>query len=1004
MASTTDAAPGVTLGSALGVAGFTWADLHQPARLADLDQAFLDSLDRDDPDFGARFRAWRGGAALPTVDESHLLVAAAAHLSVFLARLFDIEAAAAKLAAPLDPWRRIMRMKKEFVLRRVLKRAPAASGSTDGAAGDAAACVLPAAAEQDLLQRCRDRGLSAAQLEPLEGTAPWERPLAEAVCGWLDAVKAKGPDAAAADAELDRLADLAAVLYAARRPHHVPISFRLPQALHFDRLVETMPGGADDSLMGPRERRRRRDGFALTDPRYTRAEAFSEIDYCLYCHDRDKDSCSKGLHKDGKVVKNPLGIELNGCPLDERISEAHTRAAQGDCLGALALITVDNPMCPGTGHRICNDCMKSCIFQKQEPVDIPQIETRMLTDVLNLPWGFEIYSLLTRFNPLNRRRPHALPYNGKNVLVVGLGPAGYTLAHHLINEGFAVTGIDGLKIEPLPEKWAGRGAAPIRDFADLREPLDRRVMSGFGGVSEYGITVRWDKNFLRVIYLNLARREKFSVYGGVRFGGGLMIEDAWELGFDHIAMATGAGKPTILDMKNNLIRGVRKASDFLMALQLSGAARSDTLANLQIRLPAIVVGGGLTGIDTATELMAYYPVQVEKVLHRFETLGKEIGEPALMEMFGWEDRRVIQEFLDHGRAFRAERKRAALAGEKPDLAALVQQFGGVKLIYRKSLLDSPAYRLNHEEVTKALEEGIEFVEKQTPIEARPDQFHSLTAVRFEKQDQGSDGEWKGTGEIVEYHCKSLLVAAGTSPNVIYELEHPGTFLLDKRKKFFQLHVPADGGLKPIEGRPADAFFSSYQDEEGRRITIFGDNHPKFAGNVVQAMASAKQGFGHIVAGFAPALAGLDPAAQPAREAAYRAFADRLRDALDATVVSVEPLTPTIVEVVIRAPQAARRFQPGQFFRLQDYEASAQRIDGTLFTLEGIALTGAWTDPEKGLLSLIILKLGASSRLCERLKPGSRVVVMGPTGAPTEIPSGGTVLLAGGGLGNAVLFS
>src|SRR5262249_26317514 len=38
------------------------------------------------------------------------------------------------------------------------------------------------------------------------------------------------------------------------------------------------------------------------------------------------------------------------------------------------------------------------------------------------------------------------------------------------------------------------------------------------------------------------------------------------------------------------------------------------------------------------------------------------------------------------------------------------------------------------------------------------------------------------------------------------------------------------------------------------------------------------------------------------------------------------------------------------------------------------------------------------------KPGEPVVVMGPTGAPTEIPHGESVLLAGGGLGNAVLFS
>ena len=83
--------------------------------------------------------------------------------------------------------------------------------------------------------------------------------------------------------------------------------------------------------------------------------------------------------------------------------------------GALALIAIDNPMVAATGHRICNDCMKACIYQKQEPVDIPQIETRTLKDVLGLPWGFEIYSLLTRWNPLNLRRPIPRPATGRTV-------------------------------------------------------------------------------------------------------------------------------------------------------------------------------------------------------------------------------------------------------------------------------------------------------------------------------------------------------------------------------------------------------------------------------------------------------------------------------------------------------------------------------------------------------------------------------------------------------------
>ncbi|MFM8438999.1 MAG: pyridine nucleotide-disulfide oxidoreductase, partial [Candidatus Kapaibacterium sp.] len=177
---------------------------------------------------------------------------------------------------------------------------------------------------------------------------------------------------------------------------------------------------------------------------------------------------------------------------------------------------------------ICNDCMKGCIFQKQEPVNIPAAETSVLTDVLDLPWGFEIYALLTRWNPLNLRRPYALPYNGKKILVVGLGPAGYTLAHHLLNEGFAVVAVEGLKVEPLPESLVGSrsvAATPVHDYhREIEQELDERVLEGFGGVSEYGITVRWDKNFLTVLHALLCRRRTFKILDGVRFGGTMTID------------------------------------------------------------------------------------------------------------------------------------------------------------------------------------------------------------------------------------------------------------------------------------------------------------------------------------------------------------------------------------------------------------------------------------------------------------------------------------------------
>src|SRR6185503_426488 len=429
----------------------------------------------------------------------------------------------------------------------------------------------------------------------------------------------------------------------------------------------------------------------------------------------------------------------------------------------------------------------------------------------------------------------------------------------------------------------------------------------------------------------------------------------------------------------------------------TGAFKRGALPNLQARMPAIVIGGGLTAIDTATELMAYYPLQVEKMLAQYETLAAEIGETRVRAAYDAEELEVVEEYLAHGRAVRAERQRAADAGVEPDFVALMRGWGGVTIAYRKRLVDSPAYRLNHEEVIKALEEGIVFAENLNPIEAVPDERGALTAMIF-KREGAADG---GT---VTLPARTALVAAGTTPNITYENECKGTFQLDAKKKFFQPHsasLNGDGGFHLTPD--ADGFFTSYA-RDGRFVTYYGDNHPRYAGNVVKAMASAKDGFPHVAKLFARELASLDPARQRERDAAWERLVARLDEELVAVVEDVVRLTPTIVEVIVKAPAAARHFQPGQFYRLQNYESSARRMEGTPLLMEGIALTGAWVDKDRGLLSLIALELGVSSRLVAYLQKGEPVVVMGPTGAPTEIPEGGNVLLLGGGLGNAVLFS
>ncbi len=1032
--------------TALGIAGFTFADLHQPARLRDLHDRFVQDVTASEPELWAQWEQYREvPESVGAVARGNLVVAMAPHVSRFVARLFGVGADAESLVAATRAYDVLFRFKIDFVRRRALPllkhpSAAAAPGAplkhpsaaaAPGAPFKSGAHVIATAADHAYVPSAVlsaeasakvDRRTSTDEVRLKPDATSDEMALAQLGCALLDrdeALRAGGSDAdkAAVAAEIESLKR-----WCAAHLHHPDyrgwVVFRFPENLDYDHLVQIQrPVAAlPEQILGPADKLRRRQGFELTDPRYTPRETLSEIHYCVLCHERDKDTCSKGIRdKQGNVAANPLGIPMPGCPLDEKISEMHALRKRGDAIGALAIVTVDNPMVPGTGHRICNDCMKACIYQKQEPVNIPQVETGVLTDVLNLPWGVEIYGLLTRWNPLNTQRPYALPYNGRNVLVVGLGPAGYTLSHYLLNEGFGVVAIDGLKIEPLPEDITGSlsrrsdakadvGPRPIERWSEIYRPLDERVLEGFGGVSEYGITVRWDKNFLTLIHLTLARRDKLKIYGGVRFGGALPIDEAWDIGIDHVAIAAGAGRPTIIDIKNNLIRGIRKASDFLMALQLTGAFKRDALSNLQARLPAVVIGGGLTGVDTATELMAYYPIQVEKTLDRYETLVGDLGEGRVRGLFDPEEQGILDEFLGHGRVVRAERARAAAAGEPPNFITMIREWGGVTLAYRKRLQDAPAYRLNHEEVTKALEEGISVTENVNPVEAVPDEFGHVKAMIFRRAD----------GAALELPARTVLVAAGTVPNITYEKEHPGSFSLDGKQKFFQgfravpvgAHFSAPSAKFRLEPDP-NGFFTSHE-THGKFVTYYGDNHPRYNGNVVKAMASAKDGYRHVVALFADEFAALTPADQPAREAAWQSMVARLDDQLLARVERVVRLTPTIIEVIVRAPAAARHFHPGQFYRLQNFERLSPhvRLDGHVASMlmEGIALTGAWVDREQGLLSLITLEMGVSSRLCAYLKPGEPVVVMGPTGTPTEIPDGSAVLLAGGGLGNAVLFS
>ena len=472
---------------------------------------------------------------------------------------------------------------------------------------------------------------------------------------------------------------------------HGWVSFRMPAGVDFANLVpiKVITKDGAERFENASGHSHARDGFHLTDPRMHAREVQSEINYCVYCHDHDGDFCSKGFPEkkgepDKGIKKNAIGVTLDGCPLEEKISEMHSLKRDGHTISALAMIMVDNPMCPATGHRICNDCMKACIYQKQDPVNIPQIETRCLTDVLALPWGVEIYDLLTRWNPLRPQQWLPKPYNGLKVLITGMGPAGFTLAHHLLQEGFAVVGVDGLKIEPLPDALVN---GPVHDYKRTR------------------------------------RRPRHPRHDRLRRRGRIRHHRALGQEFPQ-AYLPDPGAPAALpglrlralrrhrDARRRLGTGLRScrrspsapacrrrcrfpdrwraacARPRISSWPCSSPAppRNASLANLQVRLPAVVIGGGLTGIDTATEVQAYYIKQVEKTLDRYETLVAAHGSRSCASRAG---RRIARRYSMNSSRTASWCAPSASARRKekrpPDFTALIQQWGGVTVAYRRTL-------------------------------------------------------------------------------------------------------------------------------------------------------------------------------------------------------------------------------------------------------------------------------------------------------------------------------
>ena len=111
------------------------------------------------------------------------------------------------------------------------------------------------------------------------------------------------------------------------------------------------------------------------------------------------------------------------------------------------------------------------------------------------------------------------------------------------------------------------------------------------------------------------------------------------------------------------------------------------------------------------------------------------------------------------------------------------------------------------------------------------------------------------------------------------------------------------------------------------------------------------------------------------------------------IIRKEQLSERVFRFEVEAPLIARARKAGHFVIVRVGEKG-----------ERMPLTIAGADTQKGTITLVVQKVGLSSkRLCE-LNEGEYVTdIVGPLGQATDIQNFGTVICAGGGVGMAPML-
>jgi glutamate synthase (NADPH/NADH) small chain len=286
--------------------------------------------------------------------------------------------------------------------------------------------------------------------------------------------------------------------------------------------------------MPKQEPKIRRGNFDEVATGYTEQQALEEASRCLQC---PKPQC------------------VAGCPVEVCIPDFIKLLKEGKYEEAAKKVKEKNAL-PAICGRVCpqeEQCQKLCVMGKiGEPVSIGRLE-RWVADWERLK---EV------------KIPETAPPTGRQVAVIGAGPAGLTVAADLAKLGHKVVIFEALH---LP-----------------------------GGVLVYGIPeFRLPKSIVQA-EVNYVKKLGADLCAGYLVGRIYTIPELLKRGFDAVFIGTGAGLPAFMGLPGENLGGIYSANEFLIRVNLMKSFAFPAYDTpIRIGKHVVVIGGGNVAMDSA---------------------------------------------------------------------------------------------------------------------------------------------------------------------------------------------------------------------------------------------------------------------------------------------------------------------------------------------------------------------------------------------------------------------